>query len=557
LSAARSLRLFAFAFAFSFACGLVVGARRASAGPETLARARAERLAAAGRCEEALAVLDDLARAGTLDATAHVVAGQCQLRLERYPDAARSFEAARSLDRSLPQLDLQLGIAQFLADDLDGAATSFAAARAVGTTGPEIDFYEALVSLSKQGDPAGAATALERAGRDRPRTLDPAASYYAGLAWRSAQDEERARAALERVVAEHPDSVWGDAARKALAQAQPHGFATAAPWAQLEAGLEWDSNVAYLGRGLATPDEIGSSGDVRGVWSADVGIPIARLGSTTIGARASYTGSAHTDVTDFDLEYPYAAVWLEHPTGEHSLFRLEVGGAYGWLGYDPYVAAAPVVTPQWFYDHGKPGVTRLYATAGRYNFLSNDGNEPDGVGVGLPCPGGESQCGPAGVNERKERDRDGYGVIAGVEHSIALREGKTILRGGPLAEVYTAKGDEWDAWGVGGEIGVRQALPYSFVLDTRASYVYRPYSSPSTYPDPNDVVFGVEYPLQGSDRRDHAFEVDVQLERPITPHLTASIRYDYLKNASNVAVFDYDRHLVGGYLTFTWQGAAR
>ena len=45
----------------------------------------------------------------------------------------------------------------------------------------------------------------------------------------------------------------------------------------------------------------------------------------------------------------------------------------------------------------------------------------------------------------------------------------------------------------------------------------------------------------------------MRLERPITERLTASLRYDYLRNFSNVDVFDYDRHLVGGYLTYYWQ----
>jgi hypothetical protein len=70
-------------------------------------------------------------------------------------------------------------------------------------------------------------------------------------------------------------------------------------------------------------------------------------------------------------------------------------------------------------------------------------------------------------------------------------------------------------------------------------------------------VSGVEYSLEDSDREDDYYEADVRLERPITDRLTATIRYDYLRNHSNVSVFDYDRHLVGGYLTFTWQGDPR
>jgi tetratricopeptide (TPR) repeat protein len=558
LTSRATRRLLVSAFTFSFAFGLGLGATLASAATEALTQARAERLAAAGRCEEALAALEELGRSAPLDASAHAVAGRCQMRLERHPDAARSFQAAKALDPSLPQLDLQLGIAQFLSEDIAGAEQSFAAARAAGTAGPEIDFYEALIALQHDTEPARAAATLERVGRERPGTLDPAASYYAGLGWRQAEDEERARAALERVVAEHPDTVWADAARKALERAGAAGLGvTTRPWASAEVGVEWNSNVAYLGQGLATPEELDSKSDVGGVWAVDVGTPIARVGDGMIGVRAAYSGSVYIDARDYDLQYPYAGVWFDHPTGEHSLFRLEIGGGYGWLGYDPYVIAAPIVSPQWYYDHGEWGVTRLHAGVARYDFLQNDGGEPDGVGVGEPCPHGETRCGPEGLDERDYRDRDGISVVAGVEHTFPLNDGNTQLRGGPVAEYYAAKGDEWDAWGVGGEIGVRQALPWQLTLDVAGRYVYRPYSNPSSYPDFDEIESGVQYALDDSDRRDHYVEVDVRLERPITRWLTASIRYDYLKNDSNVPVFDYDRHLVGGYLTVTWQGEPR
>jgi tetratricopeptide (TPR) repeat protein len=538
--------------ALALAMLLVAGA--AVAEPEAVARARAERLAAAGQCEEALAEIAAREAVAPLDARTLVVAGQCQARLGRHAEAAASLARARELDARLPQIDLQLAMAQFHADDLDGAARSLANARAAGETGPEVEFYEAMLALASGGDARAAAERLERAGRDRPATLDPAASYYAGLAWQSAAEAARARAALARVIEEHPGTPWADAARRALDGLAPAVGATFAPWASLRAGVEYDTNVAFLGRGLATPDEIGSQGDARGVWSVDAGTPLLRIGSTTIGARAFYVGSAHFDLRDYDLAYPGAAFWIDHPTGARSLLRVEAGAGFAWLGYEAYAASA-WLAPQWFLEHGAWGTTRFHATALGYDFRRSDGDEVDGVGVGLPCPGGASRCGPAGLDEREFRDRDGIGVIAGVEHSLPLRGGDTVLRGGPLLERYEARGDEWDAWGVGGEVGVRQRLPLALTLDLAARYVHRLYDDPSSYPDPRRVVRGRQYELSDDDRRDDYFEVDVRLERPLTRWLTATVRYDYLRNASDVAVFDYDRHLVGGYLTLLWQGA--
>ena len=43
--------------------------------------------------------------------------------------------------------------------------------------------------------------------------------------------------------------------------------------------------------------------------------------------------------------------------------------------------------------------------------------------------------------------------------------------------------------------------------------------------------------------------LDAALERRITEHLKVSARYRHENNGSNVGVFDYDRNIVGGFLT--------
>ena len=41
----------------------------------------------------------------------------------------------------------------------------------------------------------------------------------------------------------------------------------------------------------------------------------------------------------------------------------------------------------------------------------------------------------------------------------------------------------------------------------------------------------------------------VALSRPIFEHTTLTVRYRYQDNHSNTDVFDYDRHVVGAYVT--------
>ena len=81
------------------------------------------------------------------------------------------------------------------------------------------------------------------------------------------------------------------------------------------------------------------------------------------------------------------------------------------------------------------------------------------------------------------------------------------------------------------------------------SYTFRPYRHASSFVDPRDLQSGRQYPLGERDRQDDTWRFEVELERPLSQRLTASLRYQYTRNQSNVVVFDYDRQILGAYLT--------
>jgi hypothetical protein len=73
---------------------------------------------------------------------------------------------------------------------------------------------------------------------------------------------------------------------------------------------------------------------------------------------------------------------------------------------------------------------------------------------------------------------------------------------------------------------------------------FMPFYNISSYPQPGASPPGtLDVP-----RKDFIGEVGANLERPISDHFSVSTRYTYLRNESNVTVFDYSRHVVGGYL---------
>ena len=515
-------------------------------------RARAERLAAAGRCDEALPILTDLTASEPDDARLALLRGDCELRLDRFEDALVSLRRARALDPKLPDVDVSIAAASFHAGDYEGALNAVADARRAGSTRPELNLYEGLALFGLERD-ADAARSLEMAGQGGARSLDPVASYYAGMAWKRAGDQDRAREALRRVIIDYPGSEWAVAAQRALDGATTTAMPVPRMWARVRAGMEWNSNAVFIGNGVALPEDISNKSDFLGVVTAEFGSEFYRSGPWSLGARADYVGTAHTEVGDFDLQYPGFGLWVDHRLSDVSLLRLDYSLHYGWLGYDAYVTSN-LLTPQWMRDFGSSGLLRVYGEFAYNDFHSNAGGVADGPGaVGDPCVG-VAFCGPPGLDESAERNRDGIGGRFGFDHTLPVAWMRGSVWGGLFYEFYDSRGTEYQFDGYGVRAGFRSELPAQLTLFGWAGYTYRPFRHASTYPDPDDpnIANRQEYGLSAADRTDNVVEVEVELARPITDSLSASIRYAYLWNSSNVAVYDYDQNVVGAYLTWVW-----
>jgi tetratricopeptide (TPR) repeat protein len=530
-------------------------------------------LASAGRCEQALPVLDRARRASPDDARVPHIAGRCQIRLERYSDAIASFEEAKRLDPQLPDVDLLLAIARFHFGDLTGAERALADARKRTPRRAEIDLYQGLILLQR-GEAREAAETLERAQQTDPDAVEPIASYSAGLAWRRAGDETRAREALNRVGEEAPESAWAEAADRDTRQAtearglldrrdlqgqqqaeRPLGTMSTGErersWLTLSLGAEYDDNVVLRGNSVPLPREISDEDDVRLVWTTELGLELFRNSDWIVGIIPAYYGSAHRDLSEFNVHYPSITAWVDRRLGEYSSTRFQYDFAYAWVGTDPYLASH-TLTPAFFHEWPRIGTTRLFVELGWNNFLFSIDNFPDGAPggkAGDPCPPGLRTCGPFGLNEETERNRDGFEAIYGIDHAVPLGFEGSEVRGGYRYHRYNSRGSEFSFQGHEVRLGGRAHLPFDLILDLQGSYTYRGYRHPSTYPDPGKVVFARQYPLDSSNRRERAFQFDAILELALAEPLIASIRYSYLDNHSDTVVFDYDRNVIGVYLT--------
>lgn len=514
-----------------------------AASSDEVAFARATALAREGRCPEALGVLAGITAqsAKTIDLRA-----QCQLAAKDWPAALASLEELRRLDPATPGLSLRLAIARFHMGDYAGSRAALDEAAPGAQDDPQYHLYRGLVLL-QEARSAEAARELARARAINPGRVDPGASYYEGVAWAAAAEEEKAREALDRVIATAPGTVWASEAARAKEDLGRLAEGRGQAWAFVRAGLEYDDNVRLLADDVFPTFEPGDiadreTHDIRAVWLLHGGAELLSGQDWAAGVQGTYYGSAHQDLTDFNEHYPSLGIWYDRRLAEATAMRLTYDLGYAWYQYDPFLFTQQV-RASLFRDFGTPGRTEVFASFSKQNYLYP-------VRDVETCPPNVSLCGPPGLDESDARNRDGYGLTTGLEHRVPIDAVETELLGGVAYLRYSARGTEYSYDGVGAWVGTDTELPFEAALRTSVAFSYLGYRHASTYPDPDDVTPGVTYPLDDDDREDNRWIFAVELEKYIADDWSTSLRYSYTDNDSDVDVFAYDREILGAYVTY-------
>jgi hypothetical protein len=245
---------------------------------------------------------------------------------------------------------------------------------------------------------------------------------------------------------------------------------------------------------------------------------------------ASYYGNAQIDLDDFDVQFPTGFAWLDRAIGEASFARLQLDAGFGWVGYDPYLFPLSV-TLSGHHNFEKAGSGRGFFQYGRrdYRYTINTFDAPPAIPPG---------------DVMKARNRDGNWYQAGYDHAYPW--GRALLQGGAAGGRYDSEREYTHSaflvW-----LGAQVSLPWDSIFDASGGYTGEWYDHPSTFRDPVTGTFPTV------DRQDNIWLVRAAIEKRITDWLSITARYLYANSDSNTKVYDYDRHIVGGYFTI-WLG---
>jgi hypothetical protein len=197
------------------------------------------------------------------------------------------------------------------------------------------------------------------------------------------------------------------------------------------------------------------------------------------------------------------------------LFGLQYDFIYTFIDFSDSFRMANRVTPSLSVREGDYGLTQLYYQYQKLDFFD------------------DPQTGEFAL--------DGHEQFVGVSQYFFLPEPISYVRLGALGDFLNTRGTEFEYRGYELFTGASVALPF----DTQFDVLYR---FADRYYDHNSLLF-TPAPLTVTQ---HAkiHRVTLELIKAITPHIDIGLAGSLSFRKSNIPVFDYNRYIAGGYVTY-------
>ncbi|MCH7600003.1 MAG: tetratricopeptide repeat protein [Myxococcales bacterium] len=427
--------------------------------------------------------------------------------------AIEFFQRAVTADPEDPEIRFTLGVALLHRDRAAEAALEFDRVLAVEPDNGQAEYYAGVADYRQQNFPE---TVLHM---QSALSLDPSirlqARYYMGLAEVFMGNLAASTAAFADAASLSPSDPLALSADLLGKKIQPESR-----WWGFDAstGIEYDSNPTYVGtsripQGFSTftPKR---EGGATGVFSIDTYYDVVDWEQITV--RLGYSGflSLHSETDEVDQFTNVGWLGLGWELGD---FRAGLRLDYGITKLDLSNSYRDMrrVAPSLTYTNDDWGVTQLL-----YQFHDFDYDK---------SIGGQSAFDP-----------DGQLHIVGVSQFIYLPAPLTFARVGMAYERSTTKGTEFDYDGFELATGAGIELPRDMRAAVLLKYQYQQY-------DHRTIVN-----VSGKKREDSIYTIKLDLTVPMTPYVELALRGSFTFNDSNVDDYDFNRHVVGSYVTFTF-----
>lgn len=375
------------------------------------------------------------------------------------------------------------------------------------------------VALYRQGDFEPAGAAFDRAAEIDPSLRDEA-RYYTGLSQILSGNPEAAIAALSEVEDLAPLSPLSRSAQNLRAQMAPAREDRS--WrASITAGMEWDDNPLISGATAAGIPVNSAESDFRGVIrpSASWSPYSTEKFRTNIGYDGYLSLHIEEKQVDLQIHNPWGSIGYDLGP-----FRFGLRQDYSYTQRDlttPFRHLART-TPSIGYRPNDWSYTSLF-----YNYDWKDFLNP------LLDP---------------SLNRDGWRHGIGLSQLFFLPKPFTYVRFGVYGDFNRTEGSEYQYDGFEANFGAGYDFPYQISLTWLYRFVLRDYDNPSFFSVNSSGAFS---PFTQK-RKDYRNILTFELRKGLSRHWSISTGGSFTWNKTKVNFYDYSRHIVGTYVTYSF-----
>jgi tetratricopeptide (TPR) repeat protein len=445
------------------------------------------------------------------DPRATYLLGIAQGKREKYAEAERTLR--RALKMSLKRDEREgayhdLGVVLFKQGKYDEALESLKYAREIAPENPLISFNEGMVYKKMGQDDAAVAAFQKAAAGAQGLPWASSVHYQMGVVLYRQQRHEEAWAAFSEVIHRSPESDIAKSSGVFLEKIEEAERTVLAggkkPWElSVHASTQHDSNVTLDPTISPSSDRVSRRRDNRFVLQLGGSREFAA--SVPWGAGYSFYRSWHSELSPYDVQshepYLYWRFQKERLDG-----RLEYLYNFVIVGDERYMQSHTL----------RPTVTLIRSSTRSLQFVYQlqYRSFKDSAPIFLD-----------------NSERDGINNLFGLTENFAFAHGKRGLRLGYTVDADRTQTDDWEAIGHRIFIAGEALLPLALKLEGGADYSGRRYSNPNS--------FSASTPKE--ERDDVSYTANIGLSHTLNAFIEIATQYTYIRNDSNIPIFDYTR----------------
>lgn len=395
------------------------------------------------------------------------------------------------------------GKASLEGKDYDAAEEAFRAALKEKPDDYNATLYLGIV-LSRKGLKEGESL-LKKALLMNPG--DPNTNLQLGLYYLNRSIYPEAMDYFENTIDIAPGSEYSSEARRYLGSI---GTKITKPWILDAAlGMQYDSNVVLGPDNKPLPEGISRKADWRGVGYMKAQVDIAAGENFRITPSYTIYQSLHTRLSDFNVTDQVGGIDTLWTLSDTIALKGTYTYEYVFVGGHPY-DFAHTLTPALVVNEGRGFSTTVHYSYSKFHFM-NGGLFTD------------------------NSDRTGFNNLGGITQLIPLSD-VVEFRAGYTYDKDSTRKDFWAYRGNRGFGNLAIKLPHSVSVDLYGEYYDKSYEGA----DPSGT---------GIVRHDKVQTYSISLTKKLSQHFSIALGEIYVRNQSNIDVFDYKRAITSIFLT--------